>query len=105
VGCNEGGIALGLAGADTNGHAFLKGVTVTGEVLATGANIGGQPRPRTLLPGAAAGPWSKSGPRFDSADLRITNSADRRITSRKPEVHQRSRAAWRCSPTGALVRE
>jgi hypothetical protein len=73
VGCHEGGIALGLVGADIKGHAFLKGVTVTGEVLATGASIGGQPRPRTLLPGAAAGPWSKSGPRFDNADLRITS--------------------------------
>ena len=30
---------------------------------------------------------------------------DRRSTSRKREVHQRSRAAWRCSPTCAPVRE
>ena len=27
------------------------------------------------------------------------------ITSRKREVHQRSRAAWRCSPTCAPIRE
>jgi len=30
---------------------------------------------------------------------------DLRITSRKREVHQRSRAAWRCSPTCAPVGE
>jgi hypothetical protein len=32
-------------------------------------------------------------------------AAERRITSRKREVHRPSRAAWRCSPTCALVRE
>jgi hypothetical protein len=72
VGCHEGGIALGLVGADIKGHAFLKGVTVTGEVLATGASIGGQPRPRTLL-GGGGGSLAKSGPRFDNADLCITS--------------------------------